>query len=139
MISRKLLCSMFVAALAIGVTNSPAEAKQKTNQISFGNLISALNNVSVILDNVDIIDDVTVGDITVVDARNLLQGARINALNNALNNNNVEILNLRDVLNDNEIIKDVLNDADIDIDDVIGVDVLNGRFVIFTLVDNVVD
>ena len=139
MISRKLLCSMFVAALAIGVTNSPAEAKQKTNQISFGNLISALNNVSVILDNVDIIDDVTVGDITVVDARNLLQGARINALNNALNNNNVEILNLRDVLNDNEIIKDVLNDADIDIDDVIGVDVLNGRFVIFTLVNNVVD
>lgn len=120
------------ALLLVGVFATPSQA-QTNRQGTFGGLINALNNINVQLENIDIIDDITIGDVTVVDASNLLQGARIRALNNALNNNNVEILNLRNVLNDNEVIKNALNDLDININDVIAIDVLSGELVLFTL------
>lgn len=137
MSKRALLSSAFAAALVIGLASTPSHAQSKNAQGSFGGLIAALNNINVQLENldVDIIGDIEVGDVevTVVDASELLKGARIRALNNALNRNNVEILNLRNVLNDNDVLNDALNNLNIDIDDVIAIDVLSGELVVFTL------
>ena len=137
MTSRKMPSFVVAVALTLGMAATANSAQAQVPQLNFGNLISALNNISVILDdvNLDLIDDITVGDVdvTVVDASNLLRGSNIRALNNALNRNNVEILNLRNVLNDLNI-EDVLNDLDIDVlvDDVIGVDLIDGVLVLFT-------
>jgi hypothetical protein len=132
--SKRTLCLSVVAVtLTLGLAAAPARAQVQEGQATFGNLIAALNNINVQIDNLEVLEDVEIGDITVVDASNLLQGARIRALNNALNRNNVEILNLRDVLNNNDVLNDALNDLNIAIGDVIAIDVLSGELTIFTL------
>ena len=103
---------------------------QQVGQATFGNLIAALNNIAVEIDQLNALNNLNVEDVQVVNVRNLLNGNNVNALNNALNRNNVEILNLRNVLNNNEIVKDVLNDANIDIGQVVAIDVLSGGDVI---------
>ncbi len=129
-----------LALLLSAFTVAPASA-QNNQQGTFGNLIAALNNINVQLDNVEIIDDITIGDITLVDASNLLRGSNIRAFNNALNRNNVEILTLQDILNDSEflnnntILTDFLNNNDVDIGQILAieVDVLSGDLTIFFL------
>ncbi len=69
----------------------------------------------------DLLDgDIDIAVVEVEDSFNNLQ-----ALNNVLNNNDIDV-DIQDVevLSDNQI--EILNDANIDIDDVIGVDVLDG-------------
>lgn len=133
MFSRKLLTSCFAAALFIGVTSTPSQAQQNNGQATFGNLIAALNNINVQVDDLIDIGDVNIGDITLVNVEDVLNGNNVRALNRALNRNNVEILNLRDVLNDSEILTDFLNDNNVLIDEVIAIDVLSGDLVIFVL------
>jgi len=100
-----------------------------------------LNNINAqvrALENVNVQDV----DIRVVNVEDVLRGANVNALNNALNKNNTEILNLRNVLNGNAVLNDSLNnvlrDANIDvtvpvfIQDVVAVEVLKtGDIVLF--------
>ena len=132
--SKRTICLSFAAViLTLGLASTPARAQVQEGQATFGNLIAALNNINVQIDNLEVLEDVEIGDITVVDASDLLQGARIRALNNALNRNNVEILNLRNVLNNNDVLNDALNDLNIAIGDVIAIDVLSGELTIFTL------
>lgn len=129
-----------LALLLTAFTVAPASA-QNNRQATFGNLIAALNNINVQLDNVEIIDDITIGDITLVDASNLLRNSNIRAFNNALNRNNVEILTLQDILNDSEflnnntILTDFLNNNDVNIGQILAieVDVLSGDLTIFFL------
>lgn len=101
---------------------------QQVGQATFGNLIAALNNIAVEIDELNALNNLTIEDVRVVNVEDLLNGKRVNALNNALNRNNVEILNLRNVLNNNEIIKDALNN--INVSDVVAIDVLSGGDVI---------
>ena len=140
MVPRKLLCSAVAVAVTLGIITAPAQAARPAfnAQNAIGNLVAALVNVQT-------------GDIVVVDASNVLRGADIDILNNALNNLNLDIaldLNVGDVLSDNDI--DILNDLNIDIDDlidigvveiiddvvvvvndiVIGVNVLGGQFIL---------
>lgn len=97
-------------------------------QVNTGSLISALNNLSVEIDELNALNDLTVGDVTVVDVDNVLNANNVEAFNNALNNNDVDID--ADVLNDSVI--EVLNANDVDVDDVVAVNVLdNGDVVVF--------
>ena len=138
---RALLRAAVAAALVI---SAPAAASaqsgggnsQNVGQATFGNLIAALNNITVAIGELNALNDLTVQDVQLVDVDNVLNKNNVSALNNALNRNNVEILNLRNVLNDNEVIKNalnnwnVLNNPDIAITDVVAIDVLSGGDVI---------
>jgi hypothetical protein len=109
---------------------------QPTNfQQTFGNLIAALNNINVQIDRLNALNDLTIGDITLVNVEDVLNNSlnqnNVEILNRALNRNNVEILNLRNVLNDNTVIVEVLEAADIAITDVIAINVLSGDVTIF--------
>ena len=135
MVPRKLLCSLFAAALFAGIAATPAQAQRQDNaQATFGNLIAALNNVNLqvqdleILNNADIIDDITVGDIDVrlVNVEDVLNDAQIDILNNALNNNNVNV----------EVLNDALNNLDLDLDvDLLALDIVlvDGDLIVFVL------
>ncbi|MDQ3318624.1 MAG: hypothetical protein M3522_15005 [Actinomycetota bacterium] len=105
-------------------------------QINTGSLVSALNNVNVEIDQLNVLNDLTITDVQVVNVEDSVNNNRV--LNNVLNNNQTDIAVLQDFLNNSlnnnnvEIIKDVLNNNDIDIDDVVAIDVLrNGDVVVF--------
>ena len=119
--------------MALASEAPAAPMVQQVGQATFGNLIAALNNIAVEIDELNALNDLEVEDVQVVNVEDLLNGNRVNALNNALNRNNVEILNLRNVLNNNDVLNDALNDLNIAINDVIAIDVLSGELVIFTL------
>jgi hypothetical protein len=132
--SLKPLALALTAAFLIGsATPRIVEAqqdRQQAGQVNAGQLISALNNISVQINRLNALNDLTVQNVRVVNVEDVLRGANIEALNNALNRNNVEILNLRNVLNNNTVIQDVLNNADINISRVVSIDVLSGGDVI---------
>lgn len=118
-------------ALSVAVTLSlalaaPAAAQQTSVQRNFGNLIAALNNISVQIEELEALNDLTVSDVRVVNVEDVLNGNRVRALNNALNRNDVDIVRLRNVLNDNEIIKNALNNNDVAVSDVVAIEVLSG-------------
>jgi hypothetical protein len=109
-------------------TTAQGPGNQGSGQATFGNLIAALNNVSAQVQQVQALNNVNVVD--VVDVNNLATGNNIQALNDAINNNNVDIVELRNVLNKNEVIKDSLNKNNVSINDVIAVEVLSGGDII---------
>jgi hypothetical protein len=104
------LCA--AATLAFVAPSNASAQQQQVGQATFGNLIAALNNINA---QVRALENVDVREVRVVSADNLARGANVEALNNALNRNNVEILNLRNVLNnslnDNEVLRNALQNA----------------------------
>jgi hypothetical protein len=108
-------------------------AQRQAGQVTVGNLISALNNINVQINNLEALNDLTVANVQVVDVDNVLNDNNVRALENALSRNDVEILNLRNVLNDSEIVQNVLNnnDVDVNINEVVAIDVLSDGTVIF--------
>ena len=105
-------------------------------QINTGSLVSALNNVNVEIDQLNVLNDLTITDVQVVNVEDSVNNNRV--LNNVLNNTQTDIAVLQDFLNDSvnnnnvEIFKNVLNNNDGDIDDVVAIDVLrNGDVVLF--------
>lgn len=140
------------ASLALGLAacdkepfdNSTASAEetqlaQTAGQATFGNLIAALNNINVQIDELDALNNLTVValndlTVTVVNVENVLNGNNVRAFNNALNENNVQILQdfLNESLNDNvvNILNNAFNDLDLTLNDVIAVNVLSGGDVI---------
>jgi hypothetical protein len=106
-------------------------ARQESRQANFGNLISALNNVSAQVENVQALNNVNVVD--VVDVNNVATGNNVQALNNALNRNDVEISVLRNAINQNHILSEALKNANVAVTDVVAVNVLSGGdVVVFT-------
>lgn len=75
---------------------------------NFGGLISLLNNTGTQVDNVKALSGVQLSNIRLVDASSLAKGANVKALDNAVNRNNAQILNLRQVLQ-NVAVTDVAN------------------------------
>ena len=130
-----------VAASALLVGAPAAGAAHKTaHQVNQGNLISALNNIAVQIDELNALNDLTVQDVRLVNVEDVLNNNR--ALNNSLNRNDVDINVLRDVLNNLTIqdcavagcvdvtVTDFLNDNNIAINDVVAISVLSGGDVI---------
>jgi hypothetical protein len=130
-----VLTVVLAAALVVAPTASP---QPDNRQATFGNLIAALNNINVQIDRLNVLSNIRDSNVQVVNVEDVLSGNNIRALNNALNRNNVEILNLRNFLNNvlNNpncsvvALCDVLNDADIVVSDVIAINVLSGGDVI---------
>jgi hypothetical protein len=80
--------------------------------------VQALNNVNAV---------------DVVDINNVATGNNVQALNNALNRNDVEISALRNAINQNSILNEALKNANIAVTDVVAVNVLSGGdIVVFT-------
>lgn len=111
-----------------------------TGQATFGNLIAALNNITVNINELEALNDLTVADVRVVNVEDVLNGNNVEALNNALNNNDVDINVLRDFLNnslnDNTVVvNDVLDIQGVLVQDVIALDVnvLTGQVTVFEL------
>ena len=102
----------------------------QVGQATFGNLIAALNNIAVEIDELNALNNLEIEDVQVVNVEDVLSGNNIRALNNALNRNEVDILNLRNVLNNNEVIKNALNRNNVAIGEVVAIDVLSGGDVI---------
>lgn len=137
MYSKKLHLASVLGAgiLMLGVPTiamTQQATAQQVRQASVGNLIAALNNIAVEIENLQALNDLTVQDVRVVNVENVLNNNNVEAFNNALNRNNVEILNLRNVLNNNEVIKNALNNnkVPIAIGQVVAIDVLSGGDVI---------
>ena len=111
-----------------------ATAQQNARQANQGNLISALNNIAVQIDRLNALNDLTIGDVTVVNVEDVLNNN--NVLNNSLNRNDVDVNVLRDFLNNSlnnnnvEIIKNALNNNDVAISDVVAINVLSGGDVV---------
>ena len=131
-----------VTGTQIQVSESASFARQNPNtgQATFGNLIAALNNVAVNINNLELLNDLTVAGVRVVTVEDVLNGNNVEALNNALNNNDVDVNVLRDFLNnsvnDNTVIvNDVLDIQGVLVQDVIALDVnlLSGQVTIFQL------
>jgi hypothetical protein len=129
-----VLTVVMAAALLVAPTASP---QPDNRQATFGNLIAALNNINVQIDRLNVLSNIT-GDVRVVNVENVLSGNNIQALNNALNKNDVDINVLRNFLNNNECsviavcnsLNDALDDNVVLIQDVIAVNVLSGGDVI---------
>ena len=117
----KLALALFTMALTVGLASAPAQAQRQGNaQATAGNLIAALNNINL-----------QTGDITVIDG-DVLENVNVNALNNALNRNNIELFTGDDADLVDVDVQDVLNDLNIDVDvsDVfVLIDVLSGDIV----------
>ena len=114
---------------AVTLMPQPAMA-QRAQQNTVGNLIAALNNIAVQITNLNALNDLTVEDVQVVNVEDVLNGNNVEAFNNALNRNNVEIIELRNTLNNNEIVKNVLNNNNVAIGEVVAIDVLSGGDVV---------
>ena len=123
-----------------------ASFQQNIGQATFGNLIAALNNIAVNINNLQVLNNlITVGDIQADDINlqlvrvgDVLSGNNIRALNNALNRNQVNIGVLQNFLNDNtvvinDVLQNFLNNNNVNIEDVIaiGVNVDTGTIIIF--------
>jgi hypothetical protein len=65
-------------------------------QINTGNLVSALNNVNVEIDQLNVLNDLTITDVQVVNVEDSVNNNRV--LNNVLNNNQTDIAVLQDFL-----------------------------------------
>lgn len=118
-------------------TPAVPQPQQVSNQATFGNLIAALNNITVQIDRLNALNNLTIGDVTLVNIQDLLNGNNVRAFNNALNRNNVEIVTLRNVLNNNEIIKNalnnfnILNNLNVVVGQLVAINVLSGGVTVF--------
>ena len=135
---QKLSTGVAGSALALTLAFTPVAA-QEVQVIDAGNgaagLVAAVVDANVVLN--DVLNDNNV-DVAVVELNNSLNNLR--ALNNVLNNS--PILNNNNVLNDLTVQNinvltdfqiDVLRNADINLDDVVGVAILSGGdFIVFT-------
>ena len=118
-----VLTVVLAAALVVAPTASP---KQENRQATFGNLIAALNNINLQIDRLNVLSNIT-GDVRVVNVEDVLNGNNIIALENVLNNNDVDVDFLQNFLNNNSCsviavcnsLNDALDDNTVLIQDVI--------------------
>jgi len=104
-------------------------------QANFGNLISALNNIAVQVQEVNVLNNVD--EIRVVYLEDVLNNSlnNLRALNNVLRNADIDVnvlsglqdvLSHNEVLNNNNILNNALDQNKVAISDVIAVNVLSG-------------
>ena len=114
------------AVVAFTAPTIGAQTRQHATQSTRGGVISALNNIDANISRLNALNNLTVSKVRVVNISNLFNKNNVSALNNALNRNHTQILNLRDVLNNNEVIKNALNSNNVALDRVVAVNVLSG-------------
>ena len=123
----RLAAGLTAGAMMLSLSG-PAFAQP--TQINTGSLVSALNNVNIEIDQLNVLNDLTVADVRVVNVEDAVNNNRV--LNNVLNNNQTDIAVLQDILNNSlnnnnvEILNDALNNNNVAISDVVAIDVLSG-------------
>lgn len=127
----KLLAGATASAMMLSVAGpamaQPTQANE-TAQINQGNLISALNNVNAEINNVEALNDLTVNDVRVVNVEDAVNNN--NVLNNVLRNADIDAL--QNFLNNNDVLNEALNNNNVVVSDVVAVDVLSdGTVVLF--------
>ncbi len=145
------LVAMLMSAMFFSVATEASAAKQgngggqTAGQANFGNLISALNNISAQISNLQALNDISLTDIQVVNIQDSFNN--LSALNNSLNRNAVDIgvlqnflnnntVTVTDVLNNNNVLtfKDALNNIlsqnNLALSDVVAINVLSGGDII---------
>jgi len=139
---KRYLAGLGAAAAIAGSTVLPSVAlaapppiTQSAHQANFGNLISALNNISAQIGNLQALNNLTVSNVRLVNVNDVLNGNNVNALNNALNNNNVNVLALQNFLNNNlnnntVTLTNVLSQNNVLVNRVVAINVLSGGDVI---------
>jgi hypothetical protein len=126
-----------VALLLLSIAG-PALAQthdKEVRQVTFGNLIAALNNINVEINNLQALNDLTITDVRVVNVEDVLSDNNVRAFNNARNRNEVDIAVLQNFLNnslnDNVVtIREVLSNNNVAIGEVVAIDVLSGDDVV---------
>ncbi len=121
-----LVAAMPISALAQQGQDKKADKTQQVAQGNFGNLIAALNNVAVEIGELNALNNLTVGDVKIVNVEDVLKGNNVEAFNNALNRNQTEIAKLTNVLNNNTVLTDFLKNNNIAVSRVVAIDVLSG-------------
>ena len=116
----------FTALVAFAGPTIGAQTTQGARQVTRGGVISALNNIDANISRLSALNNLSVSKVRVVNVSNLFNKNNVSALNNALNKNHTQILNLRNVLNNNEVIKNALNNNNVALDRVVAVNVLSG-------------
>jgi hypothetical protein len=91
----RLAAGPTAGAMMLGLSG-PAFAAP--TQINTGNLVSALNNVNVEIDQLNVLNDLTINDVQVANVEDSVNNNRV--LNNVLNKNQTDIAVLQDFLND---------------------------------------
>ncbi len=114
------------AMVTVAVPSTSAAQTQKSGQVTRGNVIAALNNIDAQITKLNALNNLTISQVRVVNVQNLFNKNNVNVLNRALNRNRTKILNLRNVLNNNEVIKNALNSNNVALDRVIAINVLSG-------------
>ena len=117
--------SAMMLAVAGPAVAQPTQANE-TAQINQGNLISALNNVNAEINNVEALNDLTVNDVQVVNVEDAVNNN--NVLNNVLRNADVDAL--QNFLTENDVLNEALNQNDVAVEDVVAVDVLSDGTVV---------
>ncbi len=128
-IKTKLLAGVTAVAMMLAVAGPAAALPTQANdtaQINQGNLISALNNVNAEINNIRALNNLTVSDVQVVNVEDAVNNN--NVLNNVLRNADIDAL--QNFLNNNEVLNDSLNQNDVNVEDVVAVDVLRGGTVV---------
>ena len=120
------LVAVLVAMPAFALAQGGGGNKQQIGQANFGNLISALNNIAVEINELKALNNLTVKNVQVVNVSDVLKGNNVEAFNNALNRNKVQIANLTNVLNNNTVLTDFLKNNNIAVSRVVAIDVLSG-------------
>lgn len=118
-------------ALTQGGNKEKGGNKQEIGQANFGNLISALNNIAVEVTELSALNNLTIKDVRIVNIGDVLKGNNVEAFNNALNRNNVEVVKLTNVLNNNTVLTDFLKNNNIAVSRVVAIDVLSGGVTLF--------
>ena len=132
------LATVLAVALLLLSIAGPALAQTQDNevrQVTFGNLIAALNNINVEINNLQALNDLTITDVRVVNVEDVLSDNNVRAFNNARNRNEVDIAVLQNFLNnslnDNVVtIREVLSNNNVAIGEVVAIDVLSGDDVV---------
>ena len=135
----RLAAGLGAATLLLSVPGAAMANHQESHQANFGNLVSALNNINVQIDELTALNDLTIQDVQLVNVEDVLNDSlnRNEVLNNSLNRNDVDVNVLRDFLNNSlndnvVIVNDVLDIGDVDVADVLAINVLdNGTVVVF--------
>lgn len=121
--------TLLVAFVTLFSVPTDAQAQEQTpGQVNAGNLISALNNISANIQDVQALNDLTAQDVQVVNVQDVLNDNKVQAFNNALNRNDISALT--EFLNNSNILNEALNQNNVAVSDVVAVSVLSGGDVV---------
>ena len=127
------LVAAIMTLLATGALPARIEAQPSVGQVSFATLLSALDDLRAQTDALNNLlrkSAVAAEGVRLVNVQSLPGDADPQALKTALNRNNVEILALRRVLSDHEVMRSALANNSVAVSQVVAVVVASGGDVV---------